>query len=310
VTFEEKEGMKEALKNTKGYNPNHIDTAYGMYQMKIKEKEKTLSELGKEYRDLVEMGYSPDEAKKIATDKKTMGVSVRNQEYVLGKVDEAIKTEDPIKKSQVANLYATQFPDSKNIDKIFRSTAPTLMQLEEAQKLVQTGGAGVADEVKNIFAQYTGMAWDDTTQQGRTAFLSVLHPLAKANITGTVSDRDMRMLQDSFSTLWKSDKAVANAMRNKSQQLYSNLETYYNAHPQYAELRGYNKTMDLVKTLGQSDATAPKKGSVIFDSGKKEQNTTTPPQQESNTTIKPVGKAVQNGITYYRMSDGSVRVAQ
>ena len=77
----------------------------------------------------------------------------------------------------------------------------------------------IGDEIKNQFSVWTGLSWDDTTQEGRTAFLSVLQPLAKATMTGSVSDRDMKTLENSFSNLYKSDKALANALKNKTEQL-------------------------------------------------------------------------------------------
>ena len=185
---------------------------------------------------------------------KTMGMGLRDIEYADGKLNDALITKDKVKMQSAANLYARANPDVKNVDKVFRAIAPTAYQLEEAQKLIQTKGAGVGDEMKNLFSQYTGLGWDETTQEGRTAFLSILQPLAKANITGSVSDRDMKMLQDGFATMYKSDKAVATAMRNKLEQIVATLKPYAQAHPQYAEARGYDVTLNLLEGLSKTTA--------------------------------------------------------
>lgn len=185
---------------------------------------------------------------------KTMGMGLRDIEYADTKLTEALVSKDKTKMQSAANLYARANPDVKNVDKVFRAISPTAYQFQEAQKLIQTKGAGAGDEMKNLFAQYTGMAWDETTQEGRTAFLSVLQPLAKANITGSVSDRDMKMMQDGFATMYKSDKAVATAMKNKLGQIVATLKPYAEAHPQYAEARGYDVTLQLLSGLYGSDA--------------------------------------------------------
>jgi hypothetical protein len=191
-------------------------------------------------------------------------------------------------KIRAANIYSNIIKDAKEVDKYFRGLAPTTYQLNEAQKIVEKGGAGVGDEIKNQFSVWTGLAWDDTTQEGRTAFLSVLQPLAKATMTGSVSDRDMKTLENSFSNLYKSDKALANALKNKTEQLLYTAEQYEQRHPDYVKLTGYDKNTNLLRTIlnsGENESTGTK---ILIDK-RTEPSTQTQPSQETNTN-KPSWK--------------------
>lgn len=238
---------------------------------------------------------------------KTMGMGLRDIEYADTKLTESLLSKDKYQMQSAANLYARANPDVKNVDKVFRAIAPTAYQIEEAQKLIATNGAGVGDEMKNLFAQYTGMEWDQTSQEGRTAFLSVLQPLAKANITGSVSNSDMKMLQDGFATMYKSDKAVATAMRNKIGQSISTLKLYAEAHPKYVEARGYNATLQLLEGLYGKNSTTnkteqtPKKVTRII--GEQEPNSQPQQTQPAKQVVKT---GTLNGRKVIQYNDGSV----
>ena len=219
---------------------------------------------------------------------KNMGMGVKDINYANSAVTQALNQEDKSKKIQAANIYSNIIKDAKEVDKYFRGLAPTTYQLNEAQKIVEKGGAGVGDEIKNQFSVWTGLAWDDTTQEGRTAFLSVLQPLAKATMTGSVSDRDMKTLENSFSNLYKSDKALANALKNKTEQLLYTAEQYEQRHPDYVKLTGYDKNTNLLRTIlnsGEKENTGTK---ILIDK-RTEPSTQTQPSQEINTN-KPSWK--------------------
>lgn len=200
---------------------------------------------------------------------KNMGMGVKDINYANEAVSNALATNDKSKKIEAANIYSNIIKDAKEVDKYFRSLAPTIYQLNEAQKIVEKGGAGVADEIKNQFSTWTGLGWDDTTQEGRTAFLSVLQPLAKASMTGTISDRDMKTLESSFTTLYKSDKALANALKNKTEQLLYTAEQYEQRHPNYVKLTGYDKNMQMLRAILNIDPDGaevpPPKPKIIID---------------------------------------------
>lgn len=189
---------------------------------------------------------------------KNMGMGIKDMNYVDGLVSKALSSNDPIEKANAGNKYRNINKDAIESDKYFRGLAPTVFQLEEAQKLVQKGGAGVGDELKNQFSTWTGLDWNNATQEGRTAFLSVLQPLAKASMTGFVSDRDMKTLESSFATLYQSDKAVANALQNKAKQMLFLAKTHQEAHPTYTQLRGYDKSINILEKI-VGDNETPKK---------------------------------------------------
>ena len=213
---------------------------------------------------------------------KNMGMGVKDINYANSAVAQALNSENKSERIQAANIYSNIIKDAKEVDKYFRGLAPTTYQLNEAQKIVEKGGAGVGDEIKNQFSVWTGLAWDDTTQEGRTAFLSVLQPLAKATMTGSVSDRDMKTLENSFSNLYKSDKALANALKNKTEQLLYTAEQYEQRHPDYVRLTGYDKNTNLLRTIlnsGEKETTGTK---ILIDK-------TTEPSQDTNTN-KPSWK--------------------
>ena len=213
---------------------------------------------------------------------KNMGMGVKDINYANSAVVQALNSENKSERIQAANIYSNIIKDAKEVDKYFRGLAPTTYQLNEAQKIVEKGGAGVSDEIKNQFSVWTGLAWDDTTQEGRTAFLSVLQPLAKATMTGSVSDRDMKTLENSFSNLYKSDKALANALKNKTEQLLYTAEQYEQRHPDYVRLTGYDKNTNLLRTIlnsGEKETTGTK---ILIDK-------TTEPSQDANTN-KPSWK--------------------
>ncbi len=213
---------------------------------------------------------------------KNMGMGVKDINYANSAVVQALNSENKSERIQAANIYSNIIKDAKEVDKYFRGLAPTTYQLNEAQKIVEKGGAGVGDEIKNQFSVWTGLAWDDTTQEGRTAFLSVLQPLAKATMTGSVSDRDMKTLENSFSNLYKSDKALANALKNKTEQLLYTAEQYEQRHPDYVRLTGYDKNINLLRTIlnsGEKETTGTK---ILIDKR-------TEPSQDANTN-KPSWK--------------------
>ena len=213
---------------------------------------------------------------------KNMGMGVKDINYANSAVIQALNSENKSERIQAANIYSNIIKDAKEVDKYFRGLAPTTYQLNEAQKIVEKGGAGVGDEIKNQFSVWTGLAWDDTTQEGRTAFLSVLQPLAKATMTGSVSDRDMKTLENSFSNLYKSDKALANALKNKTEQLLYTAEQYEQRHPDYVRLTGYDKNTNLLRTIlnsGEKETTGTK---ILIDKR-------TEPSQDANTN-KPSWK--------------------
>lgn len=219
---------------------------------------------------------------------KNMGVGLKDMISADKIVEEAIKSDDPTIKANAGNKYRNVNKDAIESDKYFRGLAPTVFQLEEAQKLVQKKGAGAGDEIKNQFSTWTGLDWDNTTQEGRTAFLSVLQPLAKASMTGSASDRDMKTLESSFATLYQSDKAVANALQNKAKALLFTAKTYEEAHPTYVKLRGYDKSIGMLeKIVNGSQTQLPinedKKIEVIYDA---RNPTTTKPKQQIEVPIK------------------------
>jgi hypothetical protein len=225
---------------------------------------------------------------------KNMGMGIKDMTYVDGLVNKALESGDPIEKANAANKYRNINKDASEADKYFRGLQPTTFQLDEAQKLVQKGGAGAGDEIKNQFSVWTGLDWDNTTQEGRTAFLSVLQPLAKASMTGTASDRDMKTLESSFATLYQSDKAVANALKNKAKALLFTAKTYQQAHPTYAELRGYDRSINMLEKIADDKPTSKteekdKKINIIYDG--RNPNSPDPKQQEQPQTInKPSWK--------------------
>lgn len=213
---------------------------------------------------------------------KNMGMGVKDINYANSAVTQALNSDNKSERIQAANIYSNIIKDAKEVDKYFRGLAPTTYQLNEAQKIVEKGGAGIGDEIKNQFSVWTGLAWDDTTQEGRTAFLSVLQPLAKATMTGSVSDRDMKTLENSFSNLYKSDKALANALKNKTEQLLYTAEQYEQRHPDYVKLTGYDKNTNLLRTIlnsGEKENTGTK---ILIDK-RTEPSTQTQPSQEINT---------------------------
>ena len=219
---------------------------------------------------------------------KNMGIATKDIKNAHSAVKQALNSDNKSERIQAANLYSHNIRDAKEVDKYFRGLAPTTYQLNEAQKIVEKGGAGVGDEIKNQFSVWTGLAWDDTTQEGRTAFLSVLQPLAKATMTGSVSDRDMKTLENSFSNLYKSDKALANALKNKTEQLLYTAEQYEQRHPDYVKLTGYDKNTNLLRTIlnsGEKENTGTK---ILIDK-RTEPSTQTQPSQEINTN-KPSWK--------------------
>ena len=214
-----------------------------------------------------------------------MGMGVKDINYANSAVSQALNSEDKSTRIQAANIYSNIIKDAKEVDKYFRNLAPTTYQLNEAQKIVEKGGAGVGDEIKNQFSVWTGLAWDDTTQEGRTAFLSVLQPLAKATMTGSVSDRDMKTLENSFSNLYKSDKALANALKNKTEQLLYTAEQYEQRHPDYVKLTGYDKNTNLLRTIlnsGEKETTGTK---ILID-----KTTDSQPISKDANTNKPSWK--------------------
>lgn len=200
---------------------------------------------------------------------KNMGMGIKDMNYVDGLVAKALSSNDPTEKANAGNKYRNINKDAIESDKYFRGLAPTVYQLEEAQKLVSKGGAGAADEIKNQFSTWTGLDWDNTTQEGRTAFLSVLQPLAKSSMTGSVSDRDMKTLESSFATLYQSDKAVANALQNKAKQMLYTAKTYQEAHPQYTQLRGYDKSINMLEKIVNGQVSdkkeEDKKVEILYD---------------------------------------------
>jgi len=212
---------------------------------------------------------------------KNMGMGIKDMNYVDGLVSKALSSNDPVEKANAGNKYRNINKDAIESDKYFRGLAPTVYQLEEAQKLVQKGGAGAGDEIKNQFSVWTGLDWDKTTQEGRTAFLSVLQPLAKSSMTGSVSDRDMKTLESSFATLYQSDKAVANALQNKAKQMLSTAKTHEEAHPSYVQLRGYDKSINMLESIvnGQTSTNKEENKKVEILADKRKTNPTTPTQQ-------------------------------
>ena len=216
---------------------------------------------------------------------KNMGMGVKDINYANSAVVQALNSENKSERIQAANIYSNIIKDAKEVDKYFRGLAPTTYQLNEAQKIVEKGGAGVSDEIKNQFSVWTGLAWDDTTQEGRTAFLSVLQPLAKATMTGSQSDRDMKTLENSFSNLYKSDKALANALKNKTEQLLYTAEQYEQRHPDYVRLTGYDKNINLLRTIlnsGEKETTGTK---ILID-----KTTDSQPISKDANTNKPSWK--------------------
>lgn len=221
---------------------------------------------------------------------KNMGVGLKDMLSADKIVQEAINSDDPTIKANAGNKYRNINKDAIESDKYFRGLAPTVFQLEEAQKLVTKGGAGAGDEIKNQFSTWTGLDWDNTTQEGRTAFLSVLQPLAKSSMTGSVSDRDMKTLESSFATLYQSDKAVANALQNKAKQMLSTAKTYEEAHPSYVKLRGYDKSINMLEKIvgGQSENKEENKKIEILYDGRipANTNTNTKTKQQSEVSTK------------------------
>ena len=208
---------------------------------------------------------------------KSMGTGIKDMNYANQAIADAINSDDKSKKINAANIYSNTYKDAKEVDKYFRGLAPTTFQLQEAQKLTSKNAAGVTDEIKNQFSTWTGLNWDETTQEGRTAFLSILQPLAKASMTGTASDRDMKTLESSFATLWQSDKAVANALQNKTQQLLFVAEQYQERHPDYVKLTGYDKNINMLKTLVNQKVEETNKPKILFDLTDKKDSTTEKP---------------------------------
>jgi hypothetical protein len=205
-------------------------------------------------------------------------------------VTNALNTDDKALKSEAANMYSNIYKDAKEVDKFFRNLAPTVYQLNEAQKLVSNGGAGVSDEIKNQFSVWTGLNWDDTTQEGRTAFLSTLQPLAKTAMTGTVSDRDMKTLENSFASLWQSDKAVANALKNKTQQILFNANQYANKHPNYIKLTGYENNIKMLESIinSEENKTTDNDNSQVTIIRKKDNSITKTESQLTTNTVNSV----------------------
>lgn len=221
---------------------------------------------------------------------KNMGVGLKDMISADKIVEEAINSNDLTIKANAGNKYRNINKDAIESDKYFRGLAPTVYQLEEAQKLVQKGGAGAADEIKNQFSTWTGLDWDKTTQEGRTAFLSVLQPLAKSSMTGSVSDRDMKTLESSFANLYQSDKAVANALQNKAKQMLSTAKVYEEAHPNYVKLRGYDKSINMLEKIvgGEQNPDDKPKTTIVID--KRNPNNTIPIPTVKEQANKPSWK--------------------
>ena len=103
-------------------------------------------------------------------------------------------------------------------------------------------------------------------------------------MTGTASDRDMKTLENSFATLWQSDKAVANALQNKTQQLLYVAEQYQERHPDYVKLTGYDKNINMLKNLVNQKVEENGKPKILFDLTDKKD------AQTDKTTNKPSWK--------------------
>jgi hypothetical protein len=287
-------------------------TKTGVYAERVSEKDKlgllkTQTEIQKNLYDLNNpKEYAPTTEEKIYNRinsdpsfkkwyeeyslNKKMGTGVRDMKYANEFVTNALNTDDKALKSEAANMYSNIYKDAKEVDKFFRNLAPTVYQLNEAQKLVSNGGAGVSDEIKNQFSVWTGLNWDDTTQEGRTAFLSTLQPLAKTAMTGTVSDRDMKTLENSFASLWQSDKAVANALKNKTQQILFNANQYANKHPNYIKLTGYENNIKMLESIinSEENKTTDNDNSQVTIIRKKDNSITKTESQLTTNTVNSV----------------------
>lgn len=280
----------------KNYQLGQLDPNYRMYQDRNRKsgdasyaptnEMKNYKFYADSQRDAGLTPKRPDEWLEDQDEKKNMGMGLKDMKSVDKLVYDALESGDSTKKADAGNKYRNLNKDAIEADKYFRGLAPTVFQLEEAQKLVQKKGAGATDEIKNQFSTWTGLDWDNTTQEGRTAFLSVLQPLAKSSMTGSVSDRDMKTLESSFATLYQSDKAVANALQNKAKQMLYTAKTYEEAHPTYVKLRGYDKNINMLEKIvgGQAEnKEEDKKIEIIYDA---RNPTTTKPKQQIEVPIK------------------------
>jgi len=76
--------------------------------------------------------------------------------------------------------------------------------------------------------------------------------MIKSVNTGTASDKDVALYQSGYISLWKSDKAAANAYRNQVGQILATNKEYAKAHPMYAKAKGYDQKIATLQKIYNS----------------------------------------------------------